>query len=72
MQAPPNGRWLPFLTCLSNKSLDLRGGRSRIEYRETCLAAWDTLKDELFESLVCGMPDRVEAVTNAEGGYTTF
>ena len=34
--------------------LDLRGGRSRIEKElgEACLAAWDTLKDELFESLV--------------------
>ena len=54
--------------------LDLRGGRSRIEkeFGEACLAAWDTLKDELFESLVCSMPDRVEAVINAEGGYTRF
>ena len=54
--------------------LDLRGGRSRIEKElgEACLAAWDTLKDELFESLVCSMPDRVEAVINAKGVYTRF
>ena len=54
--------------------LDLRGGRSRIEKElgEACVAAWDTLKDELFESLVCSMPDCVEAVINAKEGYTGF
>ena len=62
------------MTYLSDESLDLRGGhsRSKKELGETCLAAWDTLKDEMFESLECSMPDRVEAVINAKGIYTRF
>ena len=31
-------------------------------------ASWDALKDELFESRVCSMPDRVESVVNAKWG----
>ena len=52
----------------------LRGGRSRIQKKlgEACLAAWDTLREKLFNSLVCGMPDCVEAVIKAKGGYTRF
>ena len=34
---------------------------------EASIASWDALTDEFFESLVCSMPDRVEAVINAKG-----
>ena len=72
MQASPNGRWLLFLTYLSDKLLDFCGGcsLSKKKLGETCLAAWDILKDEMFESLVCSMPDRVQAVINAKGSYS--
>ena len=74
MQTSPNGRWLLFLTYLSDKLLDFCCGRSRSEKElgETCLATWDTLKYEMFESLVCSMPERVEAVINAKGRYSRF
>ena len=30
------------------------------------------LEDEHFENLVASMPDRVEAVVRAQGGYTKY
>ena len=57
---------------VNNEASTPRSGRPRKSDPEACLAARDTLKDELFESLVCSMPDRVEAVINAKGGYTRF
>ena len=33
---------------------------------------WDTLKDELFETLIASMPDRVEAVVRAGRGYAKY
>ena len=32
-----------------------------------CKDPWDTLKDELFETLLASRPDRVEAVIRAGG-----
>ena len=50
----------------------LTGGPARIAEAlgDACKMSWDTLKDELFENLVARMPDRVEAVICAQGGYT--
>ena len=32
---------------------------------DACKDSWDTIKDELFETLIASMPDRVEAVIRA-------
>ena len=52
----------------------LSGGRARVAQalRDACRMSWETLKDELFENLVASMPDRVEAVICAQGGYTKY
>ena len=39
---------------------------------EASIASWDALGDELPVSLVCSMPDCVEAVIKAKGGHTRF
>ena len=57
---------------VNNEASTPRSGRPRKSDPENCLAAWDTVKEELFESLVRSMRDRVEAVINAKWGYTRF
>ena len=52
----------------------LTGGPTRIAkiLGNACKDSWDTLKDELFETRIASMPDRVEAVIRAGGGYTKY
>ena len=57
---------------VNNEASTPRSGRPPKSDPEASLAAWDTLEDEPFESLVCSMRDCVEAVINAKEGYMRF
>ena len=69
--------WFPlkegvYMVCPDIESLS--GGRAHVAQAlgDACKMSWDTLKNELFENLVASMPDRVEAVIRAQGGYTKY
>jgi hypothetical protein len=57
--------------------LEVAADKSESEYAqqrlESCLqAAWDTLDQELFNTLGASMCDRIEAVIAAKGWHTKY
>ena len=55
---------------VNNEASTPRSGRPRKSDAEACLAAWDTLKEEIFESLVCIMRDCVLRLSSTERNAT--
>ena len=69
--------WFPLKEGVYMVFLDIEAlsrGHARVAQAlgNACKMSWDIVKDEHFENLVARMPDRVEAVIRAQGGYTKY
>ena len=58
-----------FLEVMKNTS---ETEEARKELEEALQSAWDALPNSLFESLIEGMPRRIQALLDAKGWHTKY